>query len=88
MSLVSFLVVDLAKFASIRGIIWGFNFLFAIITTMIVKAVLNFLRKKKIMKRKYINNFMQNRIAGLAFDVMIAAGIMSINFGKLNDPSF
>jgi ESS family glutamate:Na+ symporter len=55
---------------------------------MIVKAVLNLLRKKKIMKRKYINNFMQNRIAGLAFDVMIAAGIMSINFGKLNDPSF
>ncbi|OQC10630.1 MAG: hypothetical protein BWX74_00551 [Tenericutes bacterium ADurb.Bin087] len=88
MSLISFLVIDLAKFESVRGIIWGFNFLFAILTTMVVKAVLNLLRKKKIMKRKYINNFMQNRIAGLAFDVMITAGIMSINFGKLNDPSF
>ncbi|OQA78803.1 MAG: hypothetical protein BWY30_00477 [Tenericutes bacterium ADurb.Bin239] len=88
MALVSFLVINLAGVASLRGIIWGFNFLFAILTTMIVKAVLNLLRKKKIMKRKYINNFMQNRIAGLAFDTMISTAIISINFGKLNDISF
>lgn len=87
-SLINFLVVDLAGLQSFQGIIWGFNFLFALIVTMIIKAVLNTLRRKKIMKRQYINNYMQNRIAGLAFDVMIATAIMSINFGKLNDPSF
>ena len=86
-SLVSYLVVDLIGFAAGQGLIWGFNFLFAILVTMLVKLVLNFLRKKKIMKRKYINNFMQNRIAGFAFDFMIAAAIMSINFGKLGEAS-
>lgn len=88
MLLLDYLVVGLAGFEAVKGLIWGFNFLFVIIMTMIVKAMMNFLRKKKIMKRKYINNFMQNRIAGLAFDTMIATAIMSINFGKLNDPSF
>ncbi len=87
-SLISYLVVDLAGVVVLQGIIWGFNFLFALIVTMIIKAVLNTLRRKKIMKRQYINNYMQNRIAGLAFDVMIASAIMSINFGQLNDPSF
>lgn len=87
-SLVSFLIVDLAGVQAVRGIIWGFNFLFAILVTMLIKVVLNLLRKTGVMKRKYINNYMQNRIAGFAFDFMITTGIMSINFGKLNDPSF
>lgn len=86
-SLLSYLIVDLAGLEMVRGIIWGFNFLFSILVTMIIKGIVNLLQKKKIMKRKYINNFMQNRIAGVAFDLMIAAAIMSINFGKLNDVS-
>lgn len=87
-SLLNFLIVDLAGLQSFQSIIWGFNFLFALIVTMIIKAVLNTLRRKKIMKRQYINNYMQNRIAGFAFDFMIASAIISINFGKLNDASF
>lgn len=87
-SLLSYLIVDLAGIVAVRGILWGFNFLFAILVTMIIKAVLNKLRKTGVMKRQYINNYMQNRIAGFMFDLMITAGIMSINFGKLNDPSF
>lgn len=87
-SFISYLVVDLAGIVAVRGIIWGFNFLFAILVTMVIKVVLNRLRKSGLMKRQYINNYMQNRIAGLMFDFMITTGIISINFGKLNDPSF
>ncbi len=86
-SLVSYLVVDLIGFSAGLGLIWGFNFLFAILVTILVKAVVGLLRKKKVMKRQYINNFMQNRIAGVAFDFMIASAIMSINFGKLGELS-
>lgn len=87
-SLVSFLIVDLAGIQAVLGIIWGFNFLFAILVTMLIKVILNLLRKWGVMKRRYINNYMQNRIAGFAFDFMITTGIISINFGKLSDPSF
>ena len=86
-SLVSYLVVDLLGASNLHSIIWGFNFLFAILVTIIVKVVVSRLRKKNIMKRTYLNNYMLNRIAGLSFDLMIATSIMSIDFGQLSDAS-
>ena len=64
-------------------LIWGFNFLFGIFTTMIVKRVLVLLRKKQIMKRVYTNDYMLNRIAGVAFDIMIISSIIAIDIRML-----
>lgn len=76
---VAFLQKDL------NSLLWGFNFVFAIIFTMILKKVLSFLMKKKIMKRKYTNDYMLNRISGVAFDFMITCSIMAIELETLND---
>ena len=65
-------------------LIWGFNFLFGIFTTMLVKRVLILLRKKKIMKRVYTNDYMLNRIAGVAFDIMIISSIIAIDVKMLS----
>ncbi len=62
----------------LKSTVYGFNFLFGALMGVVLKAVIGLLRKKKIMKRDYINNFLLNRISGFAFDIMIVAGIGAI----------
>ena len=68
-----------------RSTIFGFNFLFGALMGVVVKAVLSFLMKRKIVKRDYINNFLLNRIGGFAFDIMIVAGIGAIQLDLIRD---
>ncbi len=68
-----------------KSTIYGFNFLFGALMGVILKLFINFLRKHKIMKRDYINNFLLNRISGLAFDIMIVAGIGAIQIDLITD---
>ncbi|MBQ5608220.1 MAG: hypothetical protein IIU86_04275, partial [Oscillospiraceae bacterium] len=49
---------------------WGFNFLWAALAAMGIKAVVKCLRKRNIMQRNYINNYQMDRISGFAFDLM------------------
>lgn len=65
---------------TLSPILWGFNFIFASAIASGVAVLISVLRKKGIMKRQYQNNYLLNRISGLAFDIMIVAGIASINF--------
>ncbi len=69
----------------VQDIAWGFNFIFGVITATIIKAVLVFLRKKKVIKHKYINNYQMDRISGLAFDLMIIAGVAAIEINKIKN---
>ncbi len=87
MKLLDFLIIDKLGIQALKSILWGFNFLFAILVTLLMKTIINRLMKRKLMRRRYTNNYMQNRIAGLSFDLMITTGVIAINFGKLNDPS-
>ena len=69
----------------VRDIAWGFNFIFGVITATLIKALLVFLRKKKVIKHKYINNYQMDRISGLAFDLMIIAGVAAIEISHIKD---
>lgn len=69
----------------LKATVFGFNFLLGTLFGVLVKLLINFLHKKGAMKRVYINNFMLNRIAGIAFDVMIVAGIAAINLELILD---
>lgn len=68
---------------AVVNLIWGFNFIFGMLFAMLVKVILQGLRKKKWMNRKYTNNYLLNRITGLVFDFMIVASIMSIDLKTL-----
>ncbi|MCH3976350.1 MAG: hypothetical protein LKF69_00620 [Bacilli bacterium] len=70
---------------NVKSLIWGFNFLFAMAIAMVAKLIIRQLRKRKIMHRKYTNDYMLNRISGTAFDFMIVSSIMAIDIQKLND---
>ena len=73
---------------TIQSMIWGFQFLFGTIFAILVRTVITKLRKKDIMKRDYINNFMMNRISGFMFDIMVIASIAAIDLHAFLTPSF
>ena len=68
---------------SVSSILWGFNFIIGSALAMLLRVVLQKLKKGKVMTRQYQNNYLLSRISGLAFDLMIVAGIASIDIGDL-----
>lgn len=69
---------------SVSSLLWGFNFIIGSVVALGVRSVMTGLRAKKLMNRQYQNNYLLSRIAGLAFDVMIVAGIASIDISGLS----
>ena len=69
----------------LKNVLFGFNFLIGVLLTIPVKAVLNKLEAKGIIKKKIVNNFMMARIGGFAFDMMIVAGVAAIQIPLLNN---
>ncbi len=74
-----------ALIPSMKETIYGFNFLFGVLIAVLLKAVLKFLKKKNVVKREYVNNFLMARITGFAFDLMIVAGFAAIEIQLLAD---
>lgn len=68
----------------VSPLIWGFNFVIGSIVAILFKTCFKKLKKHGIMKKQYQNNYLLNRISGLAFDVMIIAGIGSINIEDIS----
>lgn len=69
----------------LRATIYGFNFLIGTLVAVLMKQIFKFFKKHNMMKKEYINNFMMNRIGGVAFDVMIVAGIAAIDLELIKD---
>ena len=66
-----------------KGTIFGFNFLLGTLVAVLFKTILNKCREKKLINHVYVNDFMMNRIGGVAFDIMIVAGIAAIDITNL-----
>ena len=73
---------------TVRPLIWGFNFLFGSIFAILEKVILRGLHKKGVIRREYTNVFMQNRIAGFMFDLMVVASIAAINLSAFTQREF
>ncbi len=68
-----------------KSVIYGFNFLLGVLAATLVKLVMNYLKKKQIIKKEYTNNFLMTRASNFFFDLMVVAGIAAIRFGALKD---
>ena len=68
-----------------NSIAWGFNFLWASLAAMLIKAVVKQLRKHNLMHREYINNYQMDRISGFSFDLMIVAGVSAIEINDIKN---
>ena len=63
--------------------IWGFAFMIAALVALCVRLVLRRLFRSGIMRRKYPNSYMMNRISGASFDLAIVAALCAISVGSL-----
>ncbi len=63
----------------LNSMLWGFNFIIGSAIAMLVKTLLSGAEKRGIMKRRYQNNYLLNRLSGFFFDIMIVAGIACID---------
>jgi len=68
-----------------NSIAWNFNFLWASLFAMLIKFIVKYLRKGKLMNRVYINNYQMDRISGFAFDIMIVAGVSAIEINDIKN---
>ena len=68
-----------------NSIAWGFNFLWASLAAMLIKAIVKQLRKNNLMHREYINNYQMDRISGFSFDLMIVAGVTAIEINDIKN---
>lgn len=68
-----------------KSVVYGFNFLLGVLAATLVKAFMNFLRKKKLIRREHINGFLLTRASNFCFDIMVVAGIAAIRLGVLEN---
>ncbi len=68
-----------------RSVIFGFNFLLGVLSATLIKTVINFLHKKDIIHREYMNDFLMTRASNFFFDLMVVAGVAAIRLGVLKD---
>ncbi|MDL2257673.1 hypothetical protein LJC42_00755 [Eubacteriales bacterium OttesenSCG-928-K08] len=69
---------------TVSSLLWGFNFIIGSVIAILARTGLKGLRKAKLMTRQYQNNYLLSRISGLAFDLMIVAGVASIEISDLS----
>lgn len=69
---------------TLNALLWGFNFMIGSGLAIALRVILKKLYASKIVTRQYQNNYLLSRISGLAFDIMIVAGIGSIEISDLS----
>ena len=65
--------------STVNSLIWGFNFILGSALAILLRVLLEKGKKSGMIRRQYQNNYLLNRTSGFFFDVMIVAGIASIN---------
>ena len=80
-----FMILLAKLLPGMKAVIYGFNFLLGVISATLVKTVMNFLKKKKVIKKEYVNDFLMTRVSNFFFDIMVVAGIAAIRLGALKD---
>lgn len=68
---------------TLNSLLWGFNFIIGSALAILTKTILGHAKKRKWMTHQYQNNYLLSRISGFFFDLMIVAGIASINLEDL-----
>ena len=72
-----------ALLPGMKSVIFGFNFLLGVLAATLIKVLLNFLNRKKLLRRAQINDFLMTRTSNFFFDVMVVSGVAAIRLGIL-----
>ena len=71
--------VSVGLASTLNTLIWGFNFIIGSALAILLRVLLERGRRRGMIQRQYQNNYLLNRLSGFFFDIMIVAGIASIN---------
>ncbi|MDP4089412.1 MAG: sodium:glutamate symporter [Bacillota bacterium] len=88
--LVTLGIVDLLKSGApglaktLSPLLWGFNFIIGSLLAQVCHKIFKCLTKAGLMTHQHVNNYLLGRIAGFAFDIMVIAGIATINIEDLS----
>lgn len=63
---------------SVNSLLWGFNFIIGSALAMLIRTIMIKIDKKEDDTSSYLDGYWLSRISDIAFDVMIIAGIASI----------
>ncbi len=74
-----------ALIPSMASTIYGFNFLLGVISATLIKLAMNLLKKIKVIKRDYVNDFLMTRTSNFFFDIMVVAGVAAISIETLEN---
>ena len=72
-----------ALLPGMRSTIFGFNFLLGVLAATLIRTLLNFANKKKILRRAQVNDFLMTRTSNFFFDLMVVAGVAAIRLDEL-----
>ena len=64
---------------TVNTLLWGFNFIIGSALAILLRVILEKLKKEGTIKRRYQDNYLLNRLSGAFFDIMIIAGIGCID---------
>ena len=70
--------------STLKPLLWGFNFVVGALVAIGLRVVFKGLRKTKLMTRQYQNNYLLSRISGVALDIIIVAGMASVEIAELS----
>lgn len=68
---------------TVNTLLWGFNFIIGSALAMLARVLAEKAKKAGLVRRQYQNNYLLNRLSGFFFDLMIVAGIASIDLQDL-----
>lgn len=68
----------------VNSLLWGFNFIIGSALAILTRVLLKGAKRIKFMTHQYQNNYLLSRVSGFFFDLMIVAGIASINLEELS----
>lgn len=69
---------------TVNTLLWGFNFIIGSALAMLVRVLFDKAKTAGLVRRQYQNNYLLNRLSGFFFDLMIVAGIASIDLQDLS----
>ena len=74
-----------ALLPGMKSVIFGFNFLLGVLSATLVRGLLKFLNRKKIIRREQINDFLMTRASNFFYDLMVVAGVAAIRLDILEN---
>ena len=64
---------------TVNTLLWGFNFIIGSALAILLRVILEKLKARGVIKRRFQENYLLNRLSGAFFDIMIVAGIACID---------